>query len=80
MAKSRQSSGGEDALPPEKVMRGVFALLAADRDERFDGTPPRKSELVLADAGFESREIAELTGKNPEAVRSLLRRAVTKRK
>ena len=49
-------------------------MLAADRDERVEKVPARKTELVLADAGFEYKEIATLTGKNAEAVRSLLRR------
>ena len=79
MAKDRSDEGGGgDALTPEKVMRGVLALLAADRDERIDKTSARKSELVLADAGFSWQEIARLTGKNPEAVRSLLRRSSKK--
>jgi hypothetical protein len=55
-------------------MLGVLALMAADRDERIEGTTPRRSELVLADAGFTAREIAELTGRDYEAVRSSLRR------
>lgn len=55
-------------------MLGVLALMAADRDERIDGPPPRRSELVLADAGFSAREIAKLTGRDYEAVRSSLRR------
>jgi DNA-directed RNA polymerase specialized sigma24 family protein len=79
MAKERSDGGGGSALPAEKVMLGVLALLAADRDERVEKASPRKSELVLADAGFTWQEIAGLTGKNPEAVRSLLRRASGKK-
>lgn len=61
-------------LDTGRVMLGVLALLAADRDERIDETTPRRSELVLADAGFTAREIAQLTGRGYEAVRSSLRR------
>lgn len=55
-------------------MLGVLALRAADRDERAEDLPPRRSELVLADGGFSAQEIAKLTGRNYEAVRSSLRR------
>lgn len=55
-------------------MLGVLALLAADRDERAEDLPTRRSELVLADAGFTAQEVAKLTGRNYEAVRSTLRR------
>jgi DNA-directed RNA polymerase specialized sigma24 family protein len=55
-------------------MRGMVALLAADRDDRIDDGPPRRSEIVLADAGFSAQEIAKITGRNYEAVRSSLRR------
>jgi hypothetical protein len=62
------------ALDTGRVMLGVLALLAADRDERIDGSTPRRSELVLADAGFSAREIATLTARDYEAIRSSLRR------
>jgi DNA-directed RNA polymerase specialized sigma24 family protein len=63
-----------DEPAADKTLRGVLALMAADRDERIEGGPPRRSELVLADAGFTASEIAQLTGRNGEAVRSALRR------
>lgn len=53
----------------------MLALLAADRDERVEGTTPRRTEIILDDAGFSAREIAQLTGKEYEAVRSSIRRA-----
>ncbi len=62
-----------------QIMAGVLALLAADRDERAEDLPVRKSELVLAEAGFNAQEIAALTGKNKEAVRSALRRSQPKK-
>jgi hypothetical protein len=72
-----ESLDGDGAgLDTGRVMLGVLALLAADRDEHIDESPPRRSELVLADAGFSAREIAKLTGWEHEAVRSSLRRRV----
>jgi DNA-directed RNA polymerase specialized sigma24 family protein len=73
-----------DASPPEdltqRALLGILALLAADRDERLEGGTPRRTELVLADAGFSAREIANLTGREYEAVRSSLRRASNAKK
>ena len=68
----REGNGG--GLDTSRIVLGVLALLAADRDERAEDLPPRRSELVLADAGFTAQEIAKLTGRNYEAVRSSLRR------
>ena len=67
---------GVDSLQPDadRALRALVALLAADRDERVDQKPPRKSEVVLGEAGFSAQDIAGLTGKNPEAVRSTIRR------
>jgi DNA-directed RNA polymerase specialized sigma24 family protein len=56
-------------------LRAVVALLSAERDEASDARPEiARSELVLARAGLSYQTIARLTGKKPEAVRSLLRR------
>jgi DNA-directed RNA polymerase specialized sigma24 family protein len=57
------------------MLAALVALLAADRDERADENPVRRSEAVLSDAGFSYQEIAHLTGKKTQAVRSSLRRA-----
>jgi hypothetical protein len=62
-------------VTPEQVLLGILALLAAERDERVGGVMPRPTELILTDAGFSPREIAQLTGKEYEAVRSSVRRA-----
>jgi hypothetical protein len=64
----------ERALDTSRIMLGVLTLLAADRDELAEDLPTRRSELVLADAGFTTQGIAKLTGRNYEAVRSSLRR------
>lgn len=69
-------SGGDPSAA--RVMLGLVALLAADRDERVEDIPPRRSELVLADAGFTVREVATLTSRKCEAVRSSLRRRAPK--
>lgn len=69
--ETRDSDG---VLDISRIMLGCLALLAADRDERVEDLPPRRSELVLADAGFTAQEIGKLTGRNYEAVRSSLRR------
>ena len=70
----RDIRDSDGALDASRTMLGVIALLAADRDERADDLPPRRSELVLADAGFTAQEISALTGRKYEAVRSSLRR------
>jgi predicted transcriptional regulator len=62
----------------ERILLGILALLAADRDERVEGSNSRRTELILGDAGFSAREIARLLGKEHEAVRSTVRRASKK--
>jgi hypothetical protein len=61
------------------LLKALVALLAADRDERAVTNGVRRSEFVLADAGLNVQDIAALTGRNAEAVRSSLRRKVDKR-
>lgn len=51
-------------------MLGVAARLAAHGNDHVEGTPARRKELVLADAGLYAREIGACTGRNPDAVRS----------
>jgi hypothetical protein len=62
-----------------RVLLGILALLAADRDERVEGSNPRRTELILPDAAFSPREIAQLLCKEPEAARSTVRRASRKK-
>ena len=62
-------------LPTDKALTGILAVLVADREERLNGkTKPRKSEVVLADAGLGLTEIASLTGKNYDSVKTTVRR------
>ncbi len=77
MSLDSVDSTGATGPTSNRVLLGVLALLAADRDDRLDEVPPRRSEIVLADAGFSAQEIAKLTGRNYEAVRSSLRRRAT---
>jgi DNA-directed RNA polymerase specialized sigma24 family protein len=57
------------------ALRAIAALAAAARDDEIErGAAIRRSELVLAGVGLSYQQIASLTGRSPEAVRSLLRR------
>ena len=78
MGEKRPDTEIGGGLTSERLLAGVIALLAADRDERADELPPRRSELVLSEIGFSAGEIAISTGKNKEAVRSVLRRSPSK--
>lgn len=74
---STPSSSSSDRS--EKLLAGILALLAADRDDaisaRAAGLPRlRSTESVLSSAGFTPAEIAESLGKAYEGVRSTLRR------
>jgi DNA-directed RNA polymerase specialized sigma24 family protein len=72
---------GTDQAPTElgSVMRAVLALLADEREARIaSDRDARKTEVLLADAGFSIGEIASLLGKNYETVKSTLRRERSK--
>jgi DNA-directed RNA polymerase specialized sigma24 family protein len=63
----------------EKLLAGILALLAAERDDAISARSAslprlRSSESVLSSAGFTPAEIAESLGKTYEGVRSTLRR------
>jgi DNA-directed RNA polymerase specialized sigma24 family protein len=58
----------------DRILLGILALLAADRDERAEGTTLRRTEVILDTAGFSPREISQLLGREVEAVRSTVRR------
>jgi DNA-directed RNA polymerase specialized sigma24 family protein len=71
MAKANADS----ALTGDKALAGMLALLVAEREERLgDDTAPRKTEVVLANAGLTANEIAPLIGKNIAAVRKAIQR------
>jgi DNA-directed RNA polymerase specialized sigma24 family protein len=59
----------------EHLFTALLALIIADREERSEDTPHRKTEVVLADAGLGLSDIAALTGRKYESVKSTLRRS-----
>jgi DNA-directed RNA polymerase specialized sigma24 family protein len=62
-------------LDQDKALAGVLGLLVAEREERLnDKKDPRKTEVILADAGLAIGDIAKLMGKNYEAVKMAIRR------
>jgi DNA-directed RNA polymerase specialized sigma24 family protein len=72
MATNRTEQDGSGL---EGVMRAVLALLADEREARIaNDRSARRTEVLLADAGFTIGEIASLLGKNYETVKSTLRR------
>lgn len=73
-------NGSTDAVATERILLAMVALAAADRDERVDELPPRRSELVLSDVGLSPSEIAALTGKSFDTVRGTIRRAAARSK
>jgi hypothetical protein len=56
-------------------LTALLALQAAERDDRLnpDGTP-RPTDVVLAEAGLNYGEVAQLTGRGYEAVKGTNRR------
>lgn len=65
----------QEGVGLERVMLAVLALLADEREARIAGDKDaRKTEILLADAGFSIGEIATLLGRKYEAVKATLRR------
>lgn len=63
------------ALDQDKALAGVLGLLVAEREERLnDKKDPRKTEVILADAGLAIGDIAKLMGKKYDAVKQAVRR------
>lgn len=63
-----------EAEQSERIALARLALRIADREERL-GAEPRKTEVVLADAGFSLTEIARLVNRNYDTVKTTVRRA-----
>ena len=58
------------------LLRGLVALAVDERERRIeDPASAKKSEVLLSDAGLSTLAIAEILGKNPDAVRKTLSRA-----
>lgn len=65
-----------EASGTDDLLRAIVALLADERDRRTqDDASARKTEVLLADAGLSSQLIAQLIGKQPDAVRKAISRA-----
>lgn len=56
-----------------RVTLAIFALLAAERNERASGSEPRTVEAVLAASGFTPVEVQGLTGGNYRTIQSRMR-------
>jgi DNA-directed RNA polymerase specialized sigma24 family protein len=69
------ASANTTSVSSEVLLKAMLALQVADREERLNGGEPRKTDVVLADAGIELQEIATLTGRKYEAVKATVRRA-----
>lgn len=57
------------------LLRAMLALQVADREARLSGEEPRRSEVILADAGIALSDISALTGRKYETVKTAIRRA-----
>jgi DNA-directed RNA polymerase specialized sigma24 family protein len=62
-------------LGPEEVALAALALQIADREHALFGVEPRRTEVVLSDAGLSIKAIAQLMGRNYGTVKMALRRA-----
>lgn len=65
-------------LTNEQTMAGILAMLAAMREDglaRGKDDEPRKTEVILSDAGITAVQIASLLGKKPATVSKTLERA-----
>ena len=74
---------GNSLLSVEQVMAGILAMLVAEREDRLAAlsrgkVEPRKTELVLSDAGLSAYQIAGVLGKKPNTVIKTLSRARAK--
>lgn len=63
------------AVELTQAMTALLALFVAEREERIGGREPRKTEVLLADAGLSYSAIAQLTGRPYETVKTAIRRA-----
>lgn len=61
-------------ISPEKLLSAIVALLV-DARAGTERETQLKSEVLLAEAGLSPAEIAQLTGKQANAVRMTLSRA-----
>jgi DNA-directed RNA polymerase specialized sigma24 family protein len=69
------ASTPNDPLDIEQALRGLLALQVAEREERMAEGAPRRTELILADAGLSFAAIASVTGKKRDSIRKTVERA-----
>lgn len=63
-------------MTADSALTGILALLVEEREERvMEQQDPKKIEVLLGEAGLTNEEIAEVTGKKPNAVRMAIQRA-----
>ena len=55
----------------EAALRGILALLVADREERRNGES-RRTERILARAGLSDEQVAALTGSEAAQVHAIV--------
>ncbi|MEX0666089.1 MAG: hypothetical protein WD598_15165 [Acidimicrobiia bacterium] len=65
----------QNASRVETLLLGLMALVAADRDERLGDGDARRPEAILAGTGLSLREVAMITGKKYETVKTIVRRS-----
>lgn len=66
----------DEGITTEQLLQALLLLAIADRDERAAPEGPRRrTEVLLNDAGFNLTNIAKLTGRPYESVKSAIRRA-----
>lgn len=68
-----QSQADESAGETMALLRAVVMLLLDNRDG--DASKPRTSIELLTSAGFNYKQIADLTGRTPDGVRMAVNRA-----
>lgn len=71
MAAAKDSEG----LELQQAAKGILALMVAERDERLNGGEVRRTEVILAEAGLSLGEIAGITGRKYETVKTIVRRS-----
>lgn len=68
-----------DSESTDQLLRAILALLIDERESRGIEPPTQRTEVLLANAGLGATEIAQLTGKQPAAIRMALSRARAKK-
>jgi DNA-directed RNA polymerase specialized sigma24 family protein len=76
MALTDDTSHSTKVLSTNDLLLAILTILVDQRDQMAaDRAGQTRTELVLASAGFSYATIAQLLGKNPDAVRMMVTRA-----